>query len=601
MKIGPSEQNIAALSFEKLVEFLHKDDVCKVTSACIERVLSLASKILSGEKVKKVNNMRKFMSCFFIVCFPQKCFHGTCPELETSIVEKSKKMIEDLEMFLMGLANGKTLKSLSEPLRSFVDVLNIYMELFDNWKDATRPDVQASYLQMFERVYGFGRTTPMDHVRMSRFQKNIDTHRERFSNICGKDALEKFEINNPRPIACNPLVADASLLKGEGLFGTISPEQLAHQLLVFPKTYFASKGNDSINPPCVPLENENTTPPIESILDDIKSPSKDMSRLCALVKEIEKGIPGLKEIPEMPQTYQLQDCMHVFHILYNALFRAQHHLDPTHLATRWALAKSTISSLSFEEGICHNLRVLYELFQETRLVNANYNIYKLGPVVTAHGIDYEQFTFGAKVQSGEITLERTKAWLQDLLRVVPFTPNHTPNRYLVMAILRTVFCKMNPDKWPETLQFDMDILAHMHKEFRYAVWVSTVLVTMSKLCGDNFGAAAYFSTMKAESDKNIIFNRASGFVPPKDAHTLVDLLQKSNETEKMVIKQIQRIYINIDLERTVADSIIGVLGLFLYRIQRNIETVRSVIKVHSKVHGPRYSQLISELSRKVQG
>eukprot|EP00611_Tribonema_gayanum_P022791 TRINITY_DN4658_c0_g1_i3.p1 TRINITY_DN4658_c0_g1~~TRINITY_DN4658_c0_g1_i3.p1 ORF type:complete len:286 (-),score=105.10 TRINITY_DN4658_c0_g1_i3:284-1141(-) len=128
--------------------------------------------------------------------------------------------------------------------------------------------------------------------------------------------------------------------------------------------------------------------------------------------------------------------------------------------------------------------------RQVRQDAANAHVAMLVPYLQQHGVEYERDKFNERLSAGEITLERTKAWLSSTVRALPqgavtqlLRGDRAPLHDLVHRGLVALVQDraLSPDTLPETLSMDAQRIQAVGAEADCIAIAAAMLVLMRQV------------------------------------------------------------------------------------------------------------------------
>ena len=143
-------------------------------------------------------------------------------------------------------------------------------------------------------------------------------------------------------------------------------------------------------------------------------------------------------------------------------------------------------------AFCNALEFLLDRVNAMRIDAANARMRLIAPVIKDHGIDYERGKFQHKLDDGSLTLERTTAWINGVVREEVTAKSveldhllegraaafvHVHSAAMLGLVTRGESVKV--DTCPETLLFDVHRLNQLRNEVHYLSACVSLLLTFT--------------------------------------------------------------------------------------------------------------------------
>ncbi|KAJ3268654.1 hypothetical protein HDV01_002508 [Terramyces sp. JEL0728] len=139
--------------------------------------------------------------------------------------------------------------------------------------------------------------------------------------------------------------------------------------------------------------------------------------------------------------------------------------------------------------VCHTLQLCFEILELMKLDYANHQLSRLRPHILEHSVTFEWKWFKNQFESGQITVDNTRTWLEEVWTIyksnLATSPN--PNYDLFPEALVNITLKAakfsSESIVPETLQMDVGRLIAHFNSWQDITILSSILVVFKQAAG----------------------------------------------------------------------------------------------------------------------
>lgn len=419
-------------------------------------------------------------------------------------------------------------------------MLSEYLKRFKAWKIPDEAKltcrIKHALIALYQAEEYLPPNEPEDSKTRVEIRAQIERLRGKMQQIAGVDALNKFDEQRKVGLVSGPRtgVSGSSGSAYAALPGRMTNEQLAHELLLNPTFQLDESGGCGVENPVFHRIRESFHRAFwDSLEDDLKLDSPCYVRVLRVLSEIREGIADLsgsresKIIREAVDLefikqqaeqglYEWGSCMRLIGSIVAVIQRVQTPKRDLETRTRWkqvGLAMQNANGEDRPRAFCKALEFLLDRVNVMRIDAANARLRLIAPVIKDHGIDYERGKFQDRLDKGTLTLDRTQEWirktmireinaktveLQNLVEGKTSSYVHIHTVAMMSLVADTAPLNVENSNYPETLQFDVQRLSILQREFKYLVTSATMLVNAThgvnstknfadtKVCGQAF-------------------------------------------------------------------------------------------------------------------
>ena len=513
---GPTAEHVMAISFESLVVFLREKLTLRLTRECLQRIHMLAicrhGPLTTQNGLLPENvSVRVFLAGFMIVYRPTHVFESM-GALEKALFDAAVPLFRAFGSVCASIRTSGDVPH--ELTQDFQRLLFEYLKRFKAWKVPDEAKLTARIKHALIALYQAEAQLPLDEPEDSplrgEFRTQIERLRSKLLQISGEEAVRVFDANR----RVNPQAA----LSGGGdayasVPGRMTNEQLAHELLIDPTFQLDESGGLGVENPVFHRIRETFHQAFwDSLVDDMQLETPAYTRVFRVLAEVRDGLKDLcgarDSVNRVSEVIDIDfikqrvesgafDADAAFALLTSAAGIVRELQSPSRdqeTSAKWAecVAKRSEAGVSVGRWFCFGLEFLLGRVNAMRIDAANSRLRIIAPVIRDHGVEYERGKFQDKLDSGALTLERTRRWLkgavarsvavyqrasiEDLLGGSErgFLGVHTE---AMVGLVVDVPGTLSPSDCPETLLADVHRINQMRREFKDGVARVSLLVT----------------------------------------------------------------------------------------------------------------------------
>lgn len=531
LSTAPTTERIRDMSFDGLIEFLRNRVTIATTKACLERIQRLAiqrhglpESVVLCESV----NVRVFLSGWMIAFHPSKVFESI-GALERALFNATGPLLTAFEAILTHVSKspGHTFAEVPPNLTAdFPTLLFDFVAKFRAWKvpDAARVAhrIRAALFALYQAERQLPADEPPDSRLRADFRSEIERMRSRLEQIAGAEALRRFDEERLNPSGSGEGNGGNGGNGGGGeggnggilgmtLPGRTTNDQLAYELLRNPDFRLDPSGSNERNPVAKSLKDKFTAAFWDTLVDDLTLEKACYTRVLRVLAEIRVGIHDLAptevkacvcELINLPVieaavesgNHSMTDSKILITGIVAVIQRVQMLERENETRTLWAPISKSMDDLSqskeLPRAVVKGLEFLLERVNVMRIDAANKRLGAIWPVIKDHGIGYVRGKFQDRLKDGTLTLEHTKAWIDEAVRVkVGSAWLSLPDLLSggleacteVHAAAVVALISGLPDaKTPETLLLDAFYIQELQREFQYILCASVMLDTTQR-------------------------------------------------------------------------------------------------------------------------
>jgi hypothetical protein len=288
--------------------------------------------------------------------------------------------------------------------------------------------------------------------------------------------------------------------------------------------------------------------------------------------------------------------------------------------TMWMEKKEALDTASIEietqpTAFCKTLEFLLGRVNAMRLDAANARLRLIAPVVRDHGVEYERGKMQEKIQSGEVTLNVTRGWLEgSMVRLIQQGESSVVEDVangnglgLVVAYGSAIVDLIENKELaiPETLSFEVRRLNDMRDQYERLVVYSIVLLTVKQTVPNRAFMAErdmVKGLVAAEEEavedwKDNCISIAASIVGTDRLHAFMSIVEKrlANPTEAvhaLMRKRVRAFWEKaVNGPRSTIDELRGVEGLKTMA-RKWTSMLARIVSVNVRVHGPIYDTMM---------
>lgn len=643
--IGSTIEHIKSLRFELFTVFINEKSIISANKACFQRIYKLCILRHGNIVPENINiNIKIFLSAFMVAYHKTRVFENM-DTLEISLHNASEPLIITFQNICMIIktSNNHSFQDVPKELsKYFLMTLIEYFKCFKEWEV---PDKIKLIRRIKNALITLYRTKNISHNEFenSNLKNELDAQiirlRDKLKQIAGIESLNQFDIEQNSGI--NTVYDNSFLDTTQSTIFSVTNndtnEYLAHEILLNPDFKFYENNNDLINPifRCKQsfepsfwdnLENDiklSCYTQVLQVLTEIRDRINITSRNTK-VNNMLKKINIYFFIEQAEANLSTWDN----HIqLISSIFEIVQHIQAPHrneeIKEKWDVINQQMQDVSIVDDQSRVLRKALEfLLKSVNISNidtANARIQLIAPVIKEHGIEYEQSKFQNKLDCGILTLERTKIWINLILRqeVSTLKTVDLENLYIHSVAIMSLITNKTPIKLeicPETLLLDLHSLCIIQKEFQYIVTSITIILKIKNYLVDNLTILTNITELFT-SETMLEINLEKIIIEIDQAISQISLTQNDRESLLNILKQFtssDTVYDNVyNMIKIVWDKciinninlndidIIDIVKPFIPRIEKTVKKLKLLTDLNKKVHIVTYKKLIEEESLKL--
>jgi hypothetical protein len=634
---------IKGTSFEDTVTLLKEQNTIAVAKRCLMRFDKLSGYLHGTDHVPNLRqrvNVRVFLSSLIMIAWQSQVFE-TMGDLEVKVLDAAKKMITNFEAMIHAITvDKKTFRNIpTELTRSFNTLLFNYFDRFERWKVIDEKKLVArikhalvALLEARKHLSGEEGKSMEDIVFQLKRLKN------KLLQIGGPDIVREFEREQPElesvdgstPVEMN----GESVLKRK----KFQNEQLAHELLLNASFQMTE---DTISG-CYNLHDKKVRDAFHqafwtSLESDLRLAQPTYKRVLRILHEVRDGVAELAggvhavQIRELVDSELLvqkiqekaldwTDVRQLLTGIFEIIKKVQCSRRDIETLTMWMEKKEALDTASIEietqpTAFCKTLEFLLGRVNAMRLDAANARLRIIAPVVRDHGVEYERGKMQEKIQSGEVTLNVTRGWLEgSMVRLIQQGESSVVEDVangnglgLVVAYGSAIVDLIENKELaiPETLSFEVRRLNDMRDQYERLVVYSIVLLTVKQTVPNRAFMAErdmVKGLVAAEEEavedwKDNCISIAASIVGTDRLHAFMSIVEKrlANPTEAvhaLMRKRVRAFWEKaVNGPRSTIEELRGVEGLKTMA-RKWTSTLAHIVSVNVRVHGPIYDTMM---------
>ena len=377
---------------------------------------------------------------------------------------------------------SQILACLTTPL---VSMLFEFLRRFKAWKVPDEAKLTARIQHALVALYTAQKELPPDEPKESSLQRELVTQitrlREKLVQIAGAEQLLRFDQQRATRIgyqpeqSCGSLITDdeeqrlsGAMVQSQQYYGNQGPhlrlgnEVLAHELLLDSTFQLTDDGDLAPNGVAQRIRESFHRCFWDSLADDLcLAAGPCYVRVLRVLREIRDGLLDLNGPREAIEevidigfietrveagTYTWASVCGLVMAVYAIVRGMRSARRDTEHNEEWRVVRAQMqeddATFLVEEGqghrsrrqanlFCKAVEFLLQCVSHLRIDAANARLRLIAPVIDAHGVDYERGKFSARMESGELTLERTRMFIRRSVRAEMALP---PSRLLRLLL-----------------------------------------------------------------------------------------------------------------------------------------------------------------------
>jgi len=592
-----------------LVALCKQPQIPYITQKLLHRFVSHSMRMAPEQKEQQVVhvNPKIFLSGYMMLFFP---YQSMDPTTESSVLVRTKaeSVIQRFEQIIYALETRPSLGHLPITLtQGFHLLLNDFNQAFATWRmhDSERLITQLR----FERIalQNAQNITPADKTDLRHeIQRKIETARQKVLILGGQAALDRMdrEMATTSTEAFDPSLSTVHLDRP-------SNESIAHAMLLNPKFRFNNEHDIFSANRRLQLEVQAgyyraywARVAYELDRGEYEAARAAVQKIAITLGDMDSPLPFDACATLRAGSFDRQSAEDlVAHIKEHmgALLLTERVPE---MEAKWEVCVAAASA-SLNQWFCAALHFFIDCIEiiSTDLSNARLDL--IAPAIQASGVEYERQHFAAKLRSGEITLQRTAAWIkQSMAHVHAATPealrNEQPHIAIQMEGLQRIVLEtpnITPQTIPEILRLDAIYLAHLREELRSIAIGSAAHIHATKILQRGPALAKLREWFATHS-----FNL-------KDAMAQLDTLdvaehrdsleaafrQVVNPTDALlnvVVRRIKDIWRRLLKGLALEGNDVIYVNVHMNRLNATVELLTKIASVNRQVHLESYTALI---------
>lgn len=548
-------------SHEALVSLLKTPSMIQAVKLCIgplHNAIATQGLWKSDTSILR-NSMGSFMAAYIIENHAARVFDSIGPK-EDALTHAAQKMLAEFDAI-----------TVRGDLSFYADALEKYITLFRVWKAQDQIRLRDQVIMSLRGIASA--LTEIVGVERIQLLTQAGILRDRLSRIGCSDALEDFDAAYPW-LAPEAQAAAASDFAMFGL-DPMSNDQLSHEILLDPNYR-------------LPIEAPNQALQAAvwvGVEEDLRQTPPYLGRVLRILRQIRDGVAAVSPPATAVALHDLIDEQFIRHRAEQGLFGWK---QCTTLIYNIAAVINQRQPFPELDGVDppaqlrNGIQFLLSLANTVRVEEGNRRLRRLIPSILMHGAKYERDRFQAKLESGAVGLEKTRAWLSQT----------TPS--VAIAKLASEYDGTN---CPETLLLDIVRLRALAIEFRRSVLLGKTILALRKcIPARSLVIAQITQALLRTTDEGDIVPCVVSIAGEK-ARAAVEssLASKNDAIEKLLRARLLEIW-----QQAAAGRMEDVLTLgsgleeLSPTIRRSARIIRQMAAVNMEVHGELYERIIKE-------
>ena len=589
--------------FEKLIEYLREKSTISRTKDCLERfhrTCNLMHKVQKKDSPPEKVNVRIFLAMYMIVEYTAHVFESM-GELEQKLLASAQKLLNIFEEIMQSTV---PMHSLPRDLtKSFPPALFEYMRDFKGWKVPDEQKLLARIKDALCKMYVvkeyMSSDEPEDSKQNTDLRDNIFRLREKLRQIAGNAELALFDAENPCPYSSSGGGGGGG--GGGGATGRrraserMNNEQLAHELLLDPCFQLTDSGTSFETPSA-----RNTLELFHQVYWRSLIHDFDMSPPCyvrgvLVLVEVRDGLVEVASPQEAMRAAELLDLdlikqqldagtwswgswRELMGSVMGLIQRVQSPARDDETRTRWAALQVSMDDAPADERsavVVGGLEFMLNRVNALRIDAANARLRLIAPVIRDHGVDYERGKLKEKLDAGDLTLERTKAWL--VLDGVTSLEEVYLRAMISLITSETELCEA---ECPETLLMDVRRINEYKKTLDQITGTVALGYMISPSVGQEKTASITALLASNGNMREAVETVLGGDVTPAILIAVDQCSDKNNAVYVIMRRRVVAAMRSADFKDFRDYAVPLVQGL--------VKKVRVLIDLNRRVHGPTY-------------
>lgn len=553
-------------SFSATITLLKESETIHVVRRCFMRVLRLTT-LLHGKRhyTKAPNsiNVKVFLSSYLIYTHPTKVFESM-GDLETNLFESAQKLSSNFEVIIKALTFEKIpFHAIPHELtKSFLELLFDFIDCFNKFKVADEAKIVGRIKRALVALLEAHNYMPLHEVHNNDgFVKNLRDLQTKLVEIGGPNSWGEIEQKYPEITKILQIPSNNQVISTHSEFQVkcMTIQEMAHELLLKPSFQIT----EAMACGCMNSTTERIRESFhqafwQSLEDDLQLLRPCYARILRILLELRDGIAEIAGGEQCLKVKQLVDIDFIRDQFQKKIFDW---VKVTEVLTRMieiikkvqSTSRDTETSNLWEErrvemvnalhepdcrptAFCKALSFLYGRLNAIRVDFTNARLRLIAPFIQNHGINYERNIMRERLQSGDITLKSTRAWLKEsMLLLIKDFPGliqqvaqgaRSPEVY-ASAVVNLIGNKEL--SMPETFLLDTHRIRNMRAQYQRLVFYAVVLVTVKNSVGNSAVEEEIVTSFEAESEKDWkdhCISIGAAAVESDRLHSYMDTIQK---------------------------------------------------------------------------